>query len=43
MAVRCAELSIPAAVGVGQSKFESVASSKIIRLDCETNKIDLIK
>ena len=42
MAVRCAELSIPAAVGVGQSKFESVASSKIIRLDCETNKIDLI-
>jgi len=43
MAIRCAELSIPAAVGVGQNKFENVVSSKIIRLDCETNKIDLIK
>ena len=43
MAIRCAELSVPAAIGVGQNKFENVANSKIIRLDCETNKIDLIK
>jgi len=43
MAIRCAELSIPAAIGVGQNKFKNVVNSKIIRLDCETNKIDLIK
>ena len=43
MAIRCAELSIPAAIGVGQNKFINIFNSKVIRLDCVTSKIDLIK
>ena len=43
MAIRCAELSIPAAIGVGQNKFKNIINSKVIRLDCETSKVDLIK
>lgn len=43
MAIRCAELSIPAAIGVGHNKFINILNSEAIRLDCETSKIDLIK
>lgn len=39
MAIRCAELGIPAAIGCGPIIFEQVSSAKRIRLDCESHRI----
>jgi len=39
MAIRCAELEIPAAIGCGEKKFESLKSSKLICLDCASSSI----
>ena len=39
MAVRCAELSIPAAIGVGEILYEKIINKKFITLDCESKKI----
>jgi phosphohistidine swiveling domain-containing protein len=35
MAIRCSELNIPAAVGVGREKFDKLKCEKIIRIDCK--------
>ena len=39
MAIRCAELEIPAAIGCGEKKFESLKSSKLICMDCASSSI----
>ena len=39
MAIRCAELDIPAAIGCGEKKFESLKGFKLICLDCSSSSI----
>ena len=39
MAIRCAELEIPAAIGCGEKKFESLKEFKLICLDCSSSSI----
>ncbi len=39
MAIRCAELNIPAAIGVGEDVFKDITSSNIISLNCKNQKI----
>ncbi len=35
MAIRCAEKSIPAAIGVGKKNYDKILNFKVIELDCE--------
>ena len=42
MAIRCAELNLPALIGVGEQIFNKIIESKSIRIDCVLKKIDLI-
>ena len=42
MAIRSAELGIPAAIGVGDRLFESLAHCRRIRLDCNAKKIEVV-
>ena len=42
MAIRCAELGIPAAIGCGEQIFEQVKKAKTLLLDCNTNKVSSI-
>ena len=39
MAIRCAELEIPAAIGCGEKKFDLLKRFKLIRLDCSSSSI----
>lgn len=39
MAIRCAELDIPAAIGCGDVIFEQCANAKTVLLDCQTELI----
>ncbi len=39
MSIRCSELSIPAAIGIGEKRFEELKNQKFINLDCESKKI----
>lgn len=39
MAIRCAEFSIPAAIGCGKKLYEEAVSAKRLRLDCREKKI----
>ena len=41
MAIRCAELGIPAAIGVGENLFEQIIKSSMTIIDCERKKIIL--
>ena len=43
MSVRCSELGVPAAIGVGEKIFYNLANSKKIKLNCLNQKIDIIK
>ena len=43
MAIRCLELNIPAAIGVGKFQFEKIKLSKKIILDCSKKKIQIIE
>ena len=43
MSIRCSELNIPSAIGVGEKKFRELLAAKKIHLDCQTQKIDVIK
>ncbi len=43
MAIRCAELNLPALIGVGEENYNKIKSSKFIKIDCIQNKIELIK
>ena len=40
MAIRCAELSVPAAIGVGEVIYNKINNRKHIELDCESQKIN---
>ena len=42
MAIRCAELNIPALIGVGDQMFQKIINSEYIKIDCILKKIDLI-
>ena len=42
MAIRCSELNIPAAIGVGNNYFEKLKSNTIVEINCETNKLNFI-
>ena len=39
MAIRCAELGIPAAIGVGDNLFNDLIKSSMVTIDCERKKI----
>ncbi len=42
MAIRCSELKIPAAIGVGERMFKDIANAKIARINSVSEKIDII-
>ena len=43
MAIRCAELNLPALIGVGEENYTKIKNSKFIKIDCIQNRIELIK
>jgi hypothetical protein len=43
MAVRAAELQLPAAIGVGELLYESLAPALVIRLDCASRTITAVQ
>jgi glutamine kinase len=43
MAVRCAELGIPAIIGVGEKNFCLWEKSKIIKIDCLNHQVQVIQ
>ena len=42
MAIRCAEFSLPAAIGCGEKIYDYVSRSERIELDCGNQKINRI-
>ena len=42
MAIRCAEFGIPAAIGCGEQRFESIQNSKKVLLDCSSGFINIL-
>ena len=42
MSIRCAELSIPAAIGVGEKKFNEIMKSKTIEIDSINKNLKII-
>ena len=42
MAIRCAELNLPALIGVGEENYNKIINSKSIKIDCVLKKIELI-
>ena len=42
MSIRCTELNIPAAIGIGEKKFREIIDAKKVNLDCVTKKIQII-
>lgn len=43
MAIRAGELNLPAAIGVGEIKYNHIKRAKCIRLDCSNKKISVIR
>ena len=43
MAIRCLELNIPAAIGIGKIKYEDILLSKKLMMDCSKKKLYIIK
>ena len=43
MAVRAAECGLPAAIGVGEARYESLARANVIRLDCGIRSITVVR
>lgn len=43
MAIRCSELNLPAAIGVGDLIFEKIFNAKKILLDCQNEKIIVLE
>lgn len=41
MAIRAAELGLPAAIGVGESLFERLSSARLVVLDCAVRSIEI--
>ena len=42
MAIRCAEFNIPAAIGCGEQRYESLLNAKHIMLDCSASLIKIM-
>ena len=42
MAIRCAELNLPALIGVGEKTYNKILENKYIKIDCNLKKIDFI-
>ena len=42
MAIRCAELDIPAAIGVGENNFKDYKNASIIDLDCSSKTVKIL-
>ena len=43
MAIRCAELNLPAAIGCGEILYEKLQKSSKILLDCENLQISVLE
>jgi choline kinase len=43
MAVRAAECSLPAAIGVGETRYERLAHASVVRLDCGARTITVVR
>ena len=43
MAVRAAECSLPAAIGVGETRYEQLAHASVLRLDCGARTITVVR
>ena len=43
MAIRCAELGLPASIGCGQLIFQKLIDSNKVLLDCENKQIIILK
>lgn len=43
MAIRCAELGLPAAIGVGPLMFRLLAKASVLRLDCDSRRIEVVR
>ena len=42
MAIRAAEMNVPAAIGVGDKLFDELTKVKHIHLDCQNSKIEIL-
>ena len=40
MAIRCAELNIPAVIGIGEKNFQEIEAQQALNIDC---KLEIIK
>ena len=43
MAIRCAEFSLPAAIGCGEKMFESLLSASQVTLDCAAGLVNIVR
>ena len=43
MSIRASEYSLPAAIGVGEEKFNQLTQSKTVSLDCLNRQINIIE
>ncbi len=43
MAVRAAECSLPAAIGVGEARYEQLATAGVLRLDCGARTVTVVR
>ena len=42
MAIRCAEMNLPALIGVGERNYNNLMLSKTLKIDCVSKKIERI-
>ena len=42
MSIRCSEMGIPAAIGIGEQNFKRISESRKVKLDCFFEKIDTL-
>lgn len=42
MSIRCNEMQIPAAIGVGEKIFNSISDGNIVKLDCSSNILEIL-
>tara|TARA_B100002019_G_scaffold291580_1_gene312156 strand:- start:1943 stop:4261 length:2319 start_codon:yes stop_codon:yes gene_type:complete len=43
MSIRCNELNLPAAIGIGEKKYKEIIDGKKILLDCENNLLKVLQ
>lgn len=43
MAIRAAELALPAAIGVGEQLYNRLVKSKLVKLDCSSRILEILK